>query len=106
MSTIRAYLGTSGLTDTGYRFYTQNTAAAARVTTGIVDEGEGWYSAAGITLLGDHVRWDSTGTADAVAREDLAIRKALESMPRLGSTYKHRNVVTNAEADVIIEAAS
>lgn len=25
MSTLRAYLGTAGLTDVGYRFYTQNT---------------------------------------------------------------------------------
>lgn len=80
MSTLRAYLGTAGLTDVGYRFYTQNTAVAARQTSGILDEGGGWYSVAGVTLAGDHVRWDSTGTTDAVAREDLAVRLAIEAL--------------------------
>lgn len=71
MSTIRAYLGVAGLLDVGYRFYLQNTAESARVSTGIVDEGEGWYSATGVILLGDHVRWDSTGTPAAAARENV-----------------------------------
>ncbi len=77
--TIRAYLGTAGLTDVGYRFYTQTTAAGSRQTSGIVDEGDGWYSTAGVTLAGDHVRWDSTGTADAIAREDLSQRILLKT---------------------------
>jgi len=80
VSTLRAYLGTAGLIDVGLRFYLQNTAQGARISTSIVDEGEGWYSRSGLTLAGDHVRWDSTGTPDAAAREDLAVRIALEAI--------------------------
>ena len=92
MSTIRAYLAVAGLTDVGFRFYTQNTAAGARVTAGIVDEGDGWYSAAGVTLAGDHVRWDSTGTAAAVAREDLALRLAIAAI------YARTDVATSTRS--------
>ncbi len=74
MSTLRAYLGVAGLTDVGYRLYARNTALAARSTTDILDEGAGWYSAGGVTLAGDNVRWDSTGTPAAVAREDISLR--------------------------------
>jgi hypothetical protein len=73
MSVISAYLGVSGLIDVGYRFYTSAEApVAARITTGIVDAGDGWYSVdATIPATGNSVRWDSTGTTDAVAREYL-----------------------------------
>lgn len=91
MSTLRAYLGTAGLTDVGLRFYTQNTPEGARITAGVLDETEGWYSCAGLTLVGDHVRWDSTGTPDAVAREDLALLIAAENI-----------VDANAIADAIL----
>ena len=80
MSTLRAYLGTAGLLDVGLQFYTQNTAEGARITSSIVDEGAGWYSRSGLTLVGDHVRWDSTGTPDAAAREDLAVRISIQNL--------------------------
>lgn len=85
MSTLRAYLGTPGLTDVGLRFYLQNTAQGARISTSIVDEGEGWYSRSGLTLAGDHVRWDGDfdpsppNLPRVAAREDLALRIAAES---------------------------
>jgi hypothetical protein len=68
---ISTYLGVAGLVDVGYRFYTTaEVAVAARVTAGIVDAGNGWYSAdATIPGTGASVRWDSTGTATAIARE-------------------------------------
>ena len=71
MPILSAYLGVSGLADVGYRFYTSAEAAvAARITAGIVDAGDGWYSAdATIPATGVSVRWDSTGTTDAKARE-------------------------------------
>lgn len=77
MSTIRADLGVAGLLDVGYRFYDQTTASGPRVSAGILDEGDGWYSATGV-LAGDHVRWDSTGTPLAKAREDLTMRLKVE----------------------------
>lgn len=80
MSTLRAYLGVAGLTDVGFTLYDQNTIVVARQTTGILDEGGGFYSVTGVTLAGDHVRWDSTGTPAAVAREDLSVRIALEEL--------------------------
>ena len=56
--------------DVGYRFHCTETAVAARVTAGITDAGDGWYSAdATIPATTASVRWDSTGTADAKARE-------------------------------------
>jgi hypothetical protein len=75
--TIRTYLGVAGLTDVGYQFFLQNTSQGARQTAGILDEGDGWYSVTGVTLLGDNVRWNSTGTPTAIAREDLFIRLSL-----------------------------
>ncbi len=80
MSTLRAYLGVAGLLDVGYRLYTRNTPLAARSTTDILDEGEGWYSAGSVTLAGDNVRWDSTGTPSVTAREDLGMRIAMETL--------------------------
>lgn len=70
---LSAYLGVSGLLDVGYRFYTSaEVAVAARITSGIVDAGDGWYSVdATIPATGNSVRWDSTGTVDARAREYL-----------------------------------
>lgn len=68
---ISAYLGVAGLVDVGYRYYTNaEVAVAARVTAGISDAGNGWYSA-DVTLPGTaaSVRWDSTGTPTAIARE-------------------------------------
>lgn len=66
-----AYLGVVGLVDVGYRFYGMaDTALAARQTTGIVDAGDGWYSAQATPPAGyASVRWDSTGTPAAKARE-------------------------------------
>ena len=68
---ISAYLGVAGLVDVGYRFYTATeTAVAVRVTAGITDAGDGWYSAdVTIPATTASVRWDSTGTASAKARE-------------------------------------
>lgn len=77
MATLRAYLGVAGLTDVGYQLYLQNGGVGSREETGVIDEGEGWYSVTGVDLLAttvDNVHWDSTGTPDAIAREDLAIR--------------------------------
>lgn len=115
MSTLRAYLGTSGLLDVGYRRYLRNTAYETRQTAGILDEGDGWYSVAGLTLAGmaasfDQVRWDSTGTAEAVAREDLSLRILLETVaaeivkiPRAGGgAFVHTNTGTAATATVAI----
>lgn len=70
---ISSYLGVAGLSDIGYRFYTSAEApVATRITTGIVDAGDGWYSVdATIPATGNSVRWDSTGTAEAKAREYL-----------------------------------
>lgn len=101
MSTIRAYLGVSGLGDVGYQFYTQNTGIGSRVTAGVTDEGGGWYSVAGVTLQGDHVRWDSTGTPTAVAREDLAVRLLLESMPVTILTLDWTTVTGEASFSVL-----
>lgn len=68
---ISAFLGVAGLGDVGYRFYTSAEAAvAARVTAGITDSGDGWYSAdVAIPATAASVRWDSTGTAEARARD-------------------------------------
>lgn len=79
MSKLTAYLGTPNLTDVGIRFYSLGTAVGARITAGIVDTGDGWYEI-DTTLAGHVVRWDSTGTADAKAREDLSLRILLESI--------------------------
>jgi hypothetical protein len=71
MSLLAAFVGTSGLVDMGYRFYNiDETVNGSRITTGIVDGGNGWYSV-NATIPGGatSVRWDSTGTASAVARE-------------------------------------
>lgn len=83
MSTLRAYLGTAGLTDVGYRFYLRTSAVGARVTAGLLDEGEGWYSFPAVSFIGlaaDHVRWDSTGTPAAVARVNITNEIALETI--------------------------
>lgn len=69
--TLSAYVGIPGLTDMGYRFYdAAGSAVAARVTTGIIDSGDGWYEVS-VTVPGAavSVRWDSTGNASAIARE-------------------------------------
>lgn len=84
--TYRAYLGVPSLTDVGYRFYTQATAIAARATAGVVDEGDGWYSVAGLTSAGDNIRWDSTGTPAAAAREDLTLRNLLSGFTTWSSS--------------------
>lgn len=66
-----AYLGVVGLADVGYRFYDiDEVALAARSETGVVDAGAGWYSVSiALPATAYSVRWDSTGTAAAVARE-------------------------------------
>lgn len=71
MSLLSAYVGVSGLVDMGYRFYNvDETVNGSRITAGIVDGGNGWYSV-NATIPGGatSVRWDSTGTATAIARE-------------------------------------
>lgn len=69
---ISSYLGISGLADVGYRWYDSSEAAiGARVTSGITDAGDGWYAAGSATRPTNavSVRWDSTGTPAAIARE-------------------------------------
>lgn len=68
---ISAYLATSGLTDIGYQFYNPNeTANGSRITAGVVDAGDGWYSADATFSAGvASVRWNSAGTASVIARE-------------------------------------
>lgn len=65
------YLGTAGLTDVGYAFYdSTDTIIGSRTTTGVTDVGSGWYTVsatAGATAVS--IRWDSTGTPTAIARE-------------------------------------
>jgi hypothetical protein len=72
---LRAYIGTTGLTDVAARFYLVNATAGASVTPA-TEEGKGWYSADMGTLpaegVADHVRWSSAGDATIDAREDLA----------------------------------
>lgn len=69
--TFSAYLGAAGLTDVGYAFYdSTDTIIGARTTSGVVDAGSGWYSVsatAGATAVS--IRWNSTGTPTAIARE-------------------------------------
>jgi hypothetical protein len=97
---ISAYLGVTGLVDVGYRFYTSaEVAVAARVTTGIVDAGNGWYSVdAAIPSTGVSVRWDSTGTSTAVAREYFDITVKLDTALELdGTVYRYTvNALENA----------
>lgn len=85
-STRRAYLGTAGLTDVGYRFYNADeTPAGLRITTGVTASlaGPGWYRA-DVTLppvLAGFIRWDSPSVA-RVATEDITVGVGL---PLLGS---------------------
>lgn len=80
---IAAYLGVSGLTDVGYRLYdASESALAARVTSGITDAGVGWYSASATLGSAASVRWDSIGTASAIAREYFD-----PSVPQTGDSY-------------------
>jgi hypothetical protein len=69
------HIGTADLVDVGYRFYNvDGTANGSRITAGVIDEGDGWYSAdATIPVTGSpaSIRWDSTGTPAANARESL-----------------------------------
>jgi len=72
MAFLSAYVGTSGLADMGYAFYTNaEVIIGSRVTSGIVDASDGWYStnAATIPSNAQSVRWNSTGTTSAIARE-------------------------------------
>ena len=42
---LTAYLSIAGLADVGYRFYNVDESAnGSRITAGIVDAGQGWYS--------------------------------------------------------------
>lgn len=70
-NTFSAYLGTAGLLDVGYAFYdSADVIIGSRTTSGVVDAGSGWYSVsatAGATAVS--IRWDSTGTPTAIARE-------------------------------------
>jgi hypothetical protein len=71
MSIISTYLGTAGKSDIGYQFYNGNeTANGSRVTAGVVDAGDGWYSADATFPSGiASVRWNSAGTPSLIARE-------------------------------------
>jgi hypothetical protein len=71
MSIISAYLGTAGLSDVGYRFYNGNeTANGVRIAAGVVDAGDGWYSADATFPSGiASVRWNSAGQPLIIARE-------------------------------------
>ena len=68
---ISAYLGLAGLTDAGYQFRNPDESAnGSRITAGVVDAGDGWYSAdatfpGGVTS----VRWNSAGQPQIIARE-------------------------------------
>jgi hypothetical protein len=67
---ISAYIGVAGLSDVGYRFYTSAEAPVAARATGVTDAGGGWYSIdTTIPSTASSVRWDSTGTPTAVARQ-------------------------------------
>lgn len=102
MATIRAYLITAGLTDVGYQFYTQNSPIGSRTQTGVVDEGDGYYSVSGVTLQGDHVRWDSTGTSSAKAREDITLSVTAETVAtNLDATISSRSTTDLDEIDGI-----
>jgi hypothetical protein len=102
MSLLSAYVGVSGLADMGYRFYNvDETVNGARITAGIVDGGNGWYSV-NATIPGGatSVRWDSTGTPTAIAREyfyDYADSPGVTTLlTRLPSTL----TVTSGKIDV------
>ena len=68
---ISAYLGVAGLSDLGYQFFDSAEAASgSRITTGIVNAGDGWYSVnATIPANSISVRWNSLGSPAIVARE-------------------------------------
>ena len=68
---ISAYLGVAGLSDLGYQFFDSAEAASgSRITAGIVNAGDGWYSAsATIPSNSISVRWNSSGSPGIVARE-------------------------------------
>ena len=106
MATIRAYLGTASLTDVGYQFYTQTTPIGSRTETGVTDEGEGYYSVTGVTLQGDHVRWDSTGTSSAKARADVNLSIAAETVQtNLDAAISSRSTVTTAQVNTEVDTA-
>jgi hypothetical protein len=68
---LSAYLGAASLSGVGYQFYNANeTVNGSRITAGITDAGGGWYSVDTTIPAGAvSIRWDSTGTPSAVARE-------------------------------------
>jgi hypothetical protein len=72
---ISAYLQVAGLTDVGYRFYNPNeTANGSRITAGVVDAGDGWYSADATFPSGiSSVRWNSVLQPQIVAREYFGV---------------------------------
>ena len=70
--TLTAYLGIAGLGDVGYRFYNANeTPNSLRITVGILDAGDGWYSVgcSVVPAAAASVRWDSSGNPTYLARE-------------------------------------
>jgi hypothetical protein len=74
--TLSAYLKIAGLGDVGYRFYNANESAnGSRITSGVIDAGGGWYSAANVNVPVNvaSVRWDSAGTPSALAREYFSV---------------------------------
>lgn len=73
MPHLTAFLGTPGLADVGLRFYDAAEAPlGGRITAGILDAGEGWYTAELALPVGAvSVRWNSISDTKAKAREYL-----------------------------------
>lgn len=107
-----AYLGVAGLVDVGYRFYgAADTALAARQTSGIVNAGDGWYSVQATPPTGFvSVRWDSTGTPAAKAREyfygaaSQAVVDALDGLVTTGNGAFAVTVTVNNGTSVLENA--
>lgn len=86
---ISAYLGVAGLAGVGYQFYNADESVnGARITAGIVDSSQGYYSVANATLPLNavSVRWDSTSDATAYAREYFAATNIVPPLDSPGVT--------------------
>jgi hypothetical protein len=105
MSVFSAYLGVAGLLDVGYQFHDAAEAGiATRVTIGVRDAGQGWYSV-DVVMPGNavSVRWDSAGNPNLIAREYFAPVAAVVDTPgtttllsRIGSVL----TITGGKVDV------
>jgi hypothetical protein len=98
---LSAYLGVVGLSDIGYQFfYADETPCGARITTGIVDAGGGWYSVNNPVIpdTAGSVRWNSAGTPAAVAREYFT-PVAVNATVIAEEILKHDWTLVSGEAD-------